>query len=91
MKILAVIKGFVTNSSSGNYWLDDGVLEEDELSSTVTNTSTIQAAVQPSDQSTGTQQTAVALLQDNLLGLLLWIAFSLLALAVFIMKKTLRK
>lgn len=31
MKIISTIKGFVTNSSSANYWLNDEVLKDAEL------------------------------------------------------------
>lgn len=31
MRIISTIKGFVTNSSSANYWLNDEVLKDAEL------------------------------------------------------------
>lgn len=46
MKILSIIKGFVTNSSSANYWLNDEVLKDAELKKYLTELREKEALVQ---------------------------------------------
>jgi len=88
MRILARAIGFVTNSSSANYWLNDGKLEEHELEAfrekhelddSVTATQAAAAV-----QSAGLGQKAK---EANLQGLFIWLAFSTIIVVVIIWKK----
>jgi len=78
MKIIKVLKGFVTNSSSSNYWLDDGVLEPGETGYTKQST-TIQNINPPVDQN--------KIQKETFWSFLIWLGFSLILLITYFIKK----
>ena len=72
MKILSIIKGFVTNSSSANYWEDEDIQETDQTQST----STAQNVNQSKDSNGLLESFAI------------WLIFSIILVATFILKKS---
>lgn len=92
MKILAVIKGFVTNSSSANYWLNDGILEEGELTefenSLAQDEKTILELKEKYDFA-GYGQTIRAnkVLEERVVDFSIWFVFSLILIMIFFLRK----
>lgn len=87
MKILQIIKGFVTNSSSANYWLNDEVLEEWENASTTNEynkTTTTSKEVKSIDPREATLKQAV---QEPVVDFSIWLAFSLILVLITIHRK----
>lgn len=81
MKILKIIKGFVTNSSSANYWLDDGFLEEDMATNSV---NTYLNTEKENYKKTNIKQAT----QEPIIDLTIWVFFSLIIIFITLHKKS---
>lgn len=81
MKILRIIKGFVTNSSSANYWLDDGVLEEEEIT---TNSVDVYLNTEKENYTKTNLKKAI---QEPILDFTIWFIFSLIIIFISLHKK----
>jgi hypothetical protein len=104
MKIYHIAKGFVTNSSSTNYWLNDSHTETGEKASsspTATATKNVDRTTTSQDEliqhqtqntsSSGTGKMEPEAQESNLGGLYIGILFSVIALAAILIKKTKNK
>lgn len=91
MKILAKIKGFITNSSSANYWLNDGVLEEGELPEKPTSTDKYRVEYYEKKSQEQSEYNLAMEKRETLSDFILWAIFSLILVIVFIIKKTGKK
>ncbi|MCK4540519.1 hypothetical protein KAU09_05200 [Candidatus Parcubacteria bacterium] len=98
MEILLIAKGFVTNSSSANYWLDDGALEENEIASTSQNKTILNKKNLNLDNvkinnsiNKEIQQKQIIqenrIVKDNASNFFIWLIFSLIFVFALIFKK----
>lgn len=98
MEILLTAEGFVTNSSSANYWLDDGILEKGELEEFVKNIDKKNANLLKLKK----EQFAVAkikqqtvqedkILKETVVDLTIWLFFSLILVIIFFLRKFQKK
>ncbi|MEA3464245.1 MAG: hypothetical protein U9R14_04205 [Patescibacteria group bacterium] len=91
MEILSVIKGFVTNSSSANYWLDDGVLEDEELEKFVKEINQAQINNKQKNVKEINQGQQIIkqnqVLEETVIDFSIWLLFSLILIIVFFLRK----
>ena len=96
MEILSIKKGFVTNSSSANYWLDDGVLEEEELEEFIKevnqkNTDTLRFNGKKIDAKEIKQEQYIIkkdqVLKETVIDFSIWLLFSLILIIIFFLRK----
>lgn len=80
MKIISIIKGFVTNSSSANYWLDGKTATKPSAEIRIDK-----AREEYYAQKSRTEQTALR--REATSDFLLWASFSVILIIVFLLKK----
>lgn len=96
MEILSVIKGFVTNSSSANYWLDDGVLVKEELEEFIEEVNQGNANIsgvngKKSDNKEIKQGQYIIksdqVLKETVIDFSIWLLFSIILIIIFFLRK----
>lgn len=90
MKIIKIIKGFVTNSSSANYWLNDGMLEPgEELPSEQQRVDKGQIEYyEQKEKDYGTMEIeSKKKMNETVSDLILWAMFSVILIIIFLIKK----
>ena len=79
MEILLMNKGFVTNSSSANYWLDDGELEPEEMQEYLSQMNKVQ------------ELNVDVVLRDRVIDFSIWFCFSIILVIIFFIFKLKKK
>jgi hypothetical protein len=92
MEIISIIKGFVTNSSSANYWLNDEILKDEELKAYLTNlnksnTSTIETSKQNQEIVQKYTLSQNTLIEETTHNFSVWFVYSLIMITVLSAKK----
>ncbi len=84
MKILKILRGFITNSSSTNYWLDDDVLEKGEIKIQQSQKITAESSTKEINKEQNNYKSE--LVKEPLTGLIVCFSFSLILLIVLLIK-----
>ena len=93
MEILLIAKGFVTNSSSANYWLDDDIFEEGELEEFTKKINPAQTNInnkQENIKEINQDQQVIKqnqVLEETVIDFSIWLLFSLILIIVFFLRK----